>query len=295
MSSSAVAFQVYKTTNLVNNKIYIGVHCCQCKNCSYLGSGRELKKDIKLFGKNKFKKEILFYCSSKEEMEQKEKELVNWEFINRKDTYNISLGGAYNQKGLAQVVDSLGNNFKISILDERYLRGEFKSCSLGYVVVTDGKKNYRVTKDDPRYLSGKLWPTRKGKVSVRDKNGNNLQVSIKDERFLSGELESVTKNKVIVTDGKGNYFSIYKNDPRYNVSLTPIAKNKICVIDKNGNRFTVDKSDERYLNGELKGINSNKKYINNGLINKMVSVEQLNNYLNNGYKLGMLPKRINKL
>lgn len=112
---------------------------------------------------------------------------------------------------------------------------------------------------------------------------------------MSGEFESVTKNKVIVTDGKGNYFSIYKNDLRYNVSLTPIAKNKVCVIDKNGNRFTVDKSDERYLNGELKGINSNKKYINNGLINKMVPVEQLNNYLNNGYKLGMLPKQVNKL
>lgn len=124
-------------------------------------SGRELKKDIKLFGKDKFKKEILFYCSSKEEMEQKEKELVDWEFINRKDTYNISLGGAYNQKGLAQVVDSLGNNFKISILDERYLRGEFKSCSLGYVVVTDGKKIIELRKMTPQVFIWKIMAHKK--------------------------------------------------------------------------------------------------------------------------------------
>lgn len=126
-------------------------------------SGRELKKDIKLFGKDKFKKEILFYCSSKEEMEQKEKELVDWEFINRKDTYNISLGGAYNQKGLAQVVDSLGNNFKISILDERYLRGEFKSCSLGYVVVTDGKKIIELRKMTPGIYLENYGPQEKAK------------------------------------------------------------------------------------------------------------------------------------
>ena len=40
-----------------------------------------------------FKKEILFECSSEDEMNKKEAELVNEEFVKREDTYNRILGG----------------------------------------------------------------------------------------------------------------------------------------------------------------------------------------------------------
>lgn len=52
---------VYLTTNLVNNKIYIGVHSTYDLNDDYLGSGFALKKAINKYGKEKFKREILFY------------------------------------------------------------------------------------------------------------------------------------------------------------------------------------------------------------------------------------------
>jgi hypothetical protein len=54
---------IYKTTNLINNKIYIGQS--KYNNCDYLGSGSLLKKAIKKYGKQNFKKEIIEYCHTK--------------------------------------------------------------------------------------------------------------------------------------------------------------------------------------------------------------------------------------
>ena len=52
-------YTVYKTTNLLNNKIYIGLHETEDLNDSYLGSGILLKQAIKKYGSNNFKKEIV--------------------------------------------------------------------------------------------------------------------------------------------------------------------------------------------------------------------------------------------
>lgn len=61
---------IYKTTNLVNNKIYIGQS--KKNKPEYLGSGKILKKAIKKYGIEKFKKEILCVCKDKTELNQKE-------------------------------------------------------------------------------------------------------------------------------------------------------------------------------------------------------------------------------
>lgn len=86
-------YLVYKTTNLVNGKIYIGQHQTYDLNDGYLGSGKLLKQAIKKYGEQNFKREILCECSSLEEMNEKEAEIVNDEFIQRNDTYNIKHGG----------------------------------------------------------------------------------------------------------------------------------------------------------------------------------------------------------
>ena len=50
---------VYITTNLKNNKKYIGSHTCINIDDGYLGSGTYLLKDIKIQNKNDFKRDIL--------------------------------------------------------------------------------------------------------------------------------------------------------------------------------------------------------------------------------------------
>ena len=49
-------YTVYKTTNLVNNKIYIGVHTTEDINDDYLGSGSAIIKAIKNMAKINSKK-----------------------------------------------------------------------------------------------------------------------------------------------------------------------------------------------------------------------------------------------
>lgn len=82
---------IYKVTNLINGKYYIG----KDKNniSDYLGSGLLIKKAIILFGRHNFKKEILFKCSSIKEMNEKEREYVNESVVNDRNSYNLILGG----------------------------------------------------------------------------------------------------------------------------------------------------------------------------------------------------------
>lgn len=84
---------VYKITNLVNNKEYIGYHSTNNLDDGYMGSGKLIIKAIEKYGKENFKKEILFVYDNKEEAELKEAELVNDEYRKREDTYNITIGG----------------------------------------------------------------------------------------------------------------------------------------------------------------------------------------------------------
>jgi hypothetical protein len=86
-------FTIYKTTNLINGKIYIGKHQTKKIDDAYLGSGVSLIQAIKKYGKENFKKEILFVYDNEKDMNLKEIELVNESFIKRKDTYNHAIGG----------------------------------------------------------------------------------------------------------------------------------------------------------------------------------------------------------
>lgn len=86
-------YLIYKTTNLIDNKIYIGCHITDDIDDDYLGSGKYFKYAINKYGIENFKKEILLECSSKEEMFKKESEIVNEEFVSRNDNYNLKLGG----------------------------------------------------------------------------------------------------------------------------------------------------------------------------------------------------------
>ena len=84
---------IYKTTCKVNNKIYVGQHKTNDINDSYIGSGSLIREDIAKFGKHMFSREILFECKDSKELDEREKEIVDEDFIKRDDTYNVQIGG----------------------------------------------------------------------------------------------------------------------------------------------------------------------------------------------------------
>jgi len=82
---------IYKTTNLINGRFYVGKSAYNKEN--YYGSGKILNLAIKKYGKENFKKEIIEECKNKEELNEKE---IYW--IDKLDAfypkgYNIARGG----------------------------------------------------------------------------------------------------------------------------------------------------------------------------------------------------------
>lgn len=86
-------YTIYKTTNLINGKFYIGAHKTDDPNDEYLGSGDLLRLAFRKYGRQNFSKEVLFIFENSYEMFEKEAEIVNSDFVADPNTYNLRIGG----------------------------------------------------------------------------------------------------------------------------------------------------------------------------------------------------------
>jgi group I intron endonuclease len=84
----------YKTTNLANNKIYIGQKQGEF-NSSYFGSGLLIQRAISKYGEENFKTKILAYGLTKHELDELEKTFIAKyrKLLGERNVYNISDGG----------------------------------------------------------------------------------------------------------------------------------------------------------------------------------------------------------
>ena len=79
---------IYKTTCLINNKIYIGQHKIRYPSTLdpwYLGSGKAFQAALKKYGVENFKREILAICSSQKQANIFERKAI----LELKPEYNI--------------------------------------------------------------------------------------------------------------------------------------------------------------------------------------------------------------
>lgn len=129
---------IYKTTNKVNKKIYIGYHFQTSNPFSfdgYLGSGMSLIRAIKKYGVDCFIRETIFVYEDASSALAKEKDIVNESFINRPDVYNLTVGGGLppSHKGIPKSEDhkkKIGNSQIGKILTEKH-KNNIKSSLTG--------------------------------------------------------------------------------------------------------------------------------------------------------------------
>lgn len=80
---------IYKITNKLNGKFYIGKHQTKNLDDGYMGSGKLIKVAIKKYGVENFNKEILHIFETEAVMNEVEANLV----VINEDSYNLCPGG----------------------------------------------------------------------------------------------------------------------------------------------------------------------------------------------------------
>ena len=83
---------IYKTTNLVNGKIYIGKKKGEFTT-SYKGSGKYLKNALNKYGVENFSVEVIEYCETLHIQNEREKYWIKYYRDLDVDMYNIASGG----------------------------------------------------------------------------------------------------------------------------------------------------------------------------------------------------------
>lgn len=245
-------YYLYKITNLINNKIYIGVHKTKDLDDGYMGSGKRLQIAIQKYGIENFEKEVLKFFENETDMFAAEANVVTEEFIQRDDTYNLKTGG-------------FGGWDYVNSLD--FERGGWKHINdLGInkntVMVKDDDENiFRVSRDDERFISGRLKPFNIDTVLARAKDSSSLIVVPKEEFDKSEDLVGYTYGKTLVrrkgTDEK--YFYVDKDDPRIGNEFETRTKGFVNVINPDtGEVMNISCQDPKYLAGEYVHMNKGK-------------------------------------
>lgn len=83
-------YTIYKITNKINGKFYIGKHITENLNDDYMGSGKLIKKSIEKYGKENFEKEIIKIYNNEHDMNIAESLLID---LTDNQTYNLQPGG----------------------------------------------------------------------------------------------------------------------------------------------------------------------------------------------------------
>lgn len=149
---------IYLTTNLINNKKYIGKHYGEL-NDDYLGSGKILQWAIQKYGKNNFTREILHISKNKEENNEWEKIFIEkYNAQKDKNFYNIAPRG------------DGGDLFHILPLDKQ------KEIRDNQSIRSQGKNNPMYGKHHSEETKQKISKIDKGKM-LGSKNDNAKSIS----------------------------------------------------------------------------------------------------------------------
>ena len=126
----------YKTTNLINNRYYLGMHSTNRLDDGYLGSGKRLYYELNKYGRDNFKFEILKHFSCREDLVQAEIALITEEDLKNTNCLNMVQGGG----GFSPISSAVANNRRKHLLEsnKEWKEDYSKKLSMSLLVYREG-------------------------------------------------------------------------------------------------------------------------------------------------------------
>lgn len=252
---------IYKTTNLVNGKYYIGQHKHNSQDGTYLGSGVILESAIKKYGRYNFKLEILEECYSLKELNEKEIYYIKkYNAMDDPNSYNIEIGGR-----IGAVAESTRKKISKANTGER--NGMYGVA----LVFTEETKR-------------KMSLSSRGRKIIHK---NDINKRIKEE-----ELEKYLNDGWVLgwsDKTKDTYQKVFQTPKEIRIINKKRIHNKIMTL-KHAIKGGIKK-------GTALGPNKNKghKWIYKEEVRKTVPFEEIEKWLNEGWILGTPESHKNKM
>lgn len=236
---------IYKITNLLNNKIYIGKHKYSEYRLdeNYITSGTIINQSIEKNGIDNFKIELVDSANTLEELNEKEKYYIKYFNSKFPIGYNLTDGGD------GHVGDSSWNKGLTSETDERVKNNSLKS------------QNTKIEKYGNKYGKQNVHLTEEHKRKIREANKNQ-----KPTEYC--KLVSSLRNKGTHYYNNGIVERKFKDD-----EIIPTGFVKGRLINPFPNQTGKKKSKETIE--KIKKSKSNIFWINNGEIEKMIKINSI--------------------
>lgn len=223
---------IYKITNLINNKIYVGQTINSYnKSKDYMGSGRQIKQAIKKYGIENFKKEVITEGNyNKELLNELEKHYIRlYNSNNSKIGYNLASGG-YSAHGYKHSAEQNQNK---SIRQKGHLTSEqtkqkISAAQKGRIFSEETKRKmsisqktkplmkeetkrkisesskYRYSNPDNKKSNYQIWLEKYGKEEA---NKREQEKRLKTAASLAGKPKSEEHKRKISIIHKGKHIS----------------------------------------------------------------------------------------
>ena len=264
---------VYKTTNLINGKIYVGQHKADKFDCTYFGSGKILLKAIEKYGISNFVCEVIEWCKTQSITNSRERYWIKYyNSTDRQFGYNITEGGE-GWKGGHHTEESK-QKISVSKSGKHPNRDYTQITSETKAKISATLKEYYKTHKNSKYgthlsdeTKAKLREANLGKTysqEVRDKHKRqawNKGVPMTEE--AKEHLRQVNLGKVYPSSTRDKHRQRWlgKKNPNYG-GISDSAKQK------------------------LREHNLGKIWVCNGVDAKQIKPENLQEYIEKGYHRG---------
>lgn len=165
---------LYKTICLTTGKYYLGRHSTikSIENDNYLGSGLWIKKAIKVYGRNNFKREIISSHENQEELILAEKILITQEILKDPLCTNMDEGGS--GRNMPEEIQRVLKNKNPNLLKDAGKRG--------------GSANWKITKIkmklDPNFKIEFCKKLEKARIAYKERLESDIEYKKRSEISL---------------------------------------------------------------------------------------------------------------